>query len=74
MIGALRVDPGTGVLNCNEDIAVGSLARADAQLPRALVEPAHRLHSVRDEIQDDLLHLDLVCANEWQAFCEPGLH
>ena len=66
MIGTLRVHPGPGVLNCNEYIAAGRLACADAQLPYTFVEPAHRLHRVRDEIQDDLLHLDLVGMDEWQ--------
>lgn len=74
VIGALRVHPGAGVLHCNKDIAAGRLARADTQLPRSFVEPAHGLHSVRDEIQDDLLHLDWVSTDEWQALCEPRMH
>ena len=61
-------------MNCNEDIPAGGLARAEAQLPRAFADPAHCLYCVRDEILNNLLHLDLVSTNDWQALREAGTH
>jgi len=55
-----RVDARSGVAHLNPDRVCTLLCGADDELAVAIIDRAHRLDRVDDEIEDDLLNLDAI--------------
>ena len=53
---------------------VSALLGADQQLSRPLVDRAHCLDRVQDQVQDDLLQLNTIALNGSQPLRQAGLH
>ena len=56
----LRIDTGTGILHAQTHTIVSFSLGSDQQLPRAVVNTDHRVGSIAEQVQDDLLQLDTI--------------
>src|SRR5262249_37617050 len=70
----LRSQPRASILNPNVEILQFVLTGGDEHLSSTLVDCAHRLKGIENEVEHDLLKLYPVTGNDRQAFRELGLH
>src|SRR5262249_27304882 len=62
----LRSDPDPGVLYAQAYVTVLVRFAPDHHLPRAVVDPAHRIGGVAQQVHDHLLKLDTVAGDKWK--------
>ena len=74
MLDVRRRQPRTRVSHANEHTARLGFSAADQQFARALVDAAHCLDGIDDQVEDHLLQLDTISLNERQALGQLSFH
>jgi hypothetical protein len=66
----LRIDTGTGILHAQTHTIISFSPGSDQQLPRAVVNVEHRVRSIAEQVQGDLLQLDTVSQDRGEILGE----
>src|SRR4030095_3822002 len=64
--GVVRIQARPGILNHNDNLAAAAIARSDLQLTWPFGTAAHRFNCISNQVQNDLLQLNAVGAQQWQ--------
>src|SRR5260221_12590861 len=69
-VETLRIDTHSRILHGQADTIVFASFGSDHQLPRSIVDAAHRVCGVQEQVQDDLLKLDTIACDGRRAVAE----
>src|SRR6516162_9086936 len=70
----LRVDSGSGILHGDENARAILDARCYSKYARTFIDRFHRFDRIRDQVHEDLLQLDAVADDRWNAIVQLGYH
>src|SRR5690349_23478557 len=68
---ALWVDAHSDILYAQARAIVAVDFSRDHEVPRAILDAAHRVRGVQQQVQDDLLELDAIACDRWEAIGKP---
>ena len=74
LVHAPTVNANAGIAHYHTHVIAGVLLSADQQLPRPIIDAAHRVCGVAEEIQNDLLELDAIPGDLREVFGELRLN
>jgi len=63
----LRVDADAGIAHGHPDTIAVLVFGSDQQPPRPILNGSHRIRGVADQVQDDLLELNAIPGDRWEA-------
>src|SRR5215469_5895305 len=70
----LRVDSRSGIFHGDKNARAIFDARCYSKYTRTFIDRFHRFNRIRDQIHEDLLQLDVVADDRWNAIVQPGHH